>query len=151
MGKISFSTRLLLGLLALIAVLAVALFSLTPQDRWSELWKLHERHWYAEAPGSAAADGSVEAPVYPRYPFRGPYGSFGHGPFGHGPFGHRPPFVPLLLIVVVFFAIGRYIFSRRRTDGSLSILEEQFAEGKIDAAEFERKRSVLNGERGKEV
>ena len=43
-------------------------------------------------------------------------------------------------VLVIFAVKGR---SWRRKDSSLSILEEQYAEGKISEEEFRRKRNVL--------
>jgi uncharacterized membrane protein len=43
--------------------------------------------------------------------------------------------------VLVVFALRRR--PSRRSDSALSILEEQYAEGKISEEEFRRKRNVL--------
>jgi uncharacterized membrane protein len=136
MRKLSLSTWLLIGSAAVLALAAVVLF-LTPQETWTELRTLHDRYGYAKDWGPAPdyADGP---------PFQRPGYGF-RGPRVHG---HFP--VVLLLIFGVLFITGRFFRLRRRSDVSLSILEELFAEGKIDEAEFIRRRSVLNGSPRKE-
>lgn len=137
MNKISFSTKLLIALAALVVVLFASLFILTPQERWSELWTLHNQYFRTEA--WKAADGNAGPPPPAFYP-----GHHYMGPRGHA------PFFPFLL-VIAFFVAARFFHWHRRSDSSLSILEERFAEGKIDEAEFKRKRTVLTGQSGKEA
>ncbi len=143
MRKISLSTWLLIALAALVVALVATLAILTPPEKWAELKTLHGRvcagAWYSPTAGNAAAGaaGGPEAYVGPGYRFRGPH-------------GHPPFFGFILVILAILFVGGRFLFPRRREDASLAILEELFAEGKIDEAEFVRRRSVLNGSRGKE-
>jgi uncharacterized membrane protein len=134
MRKISSSTWLLMGLAAFVIALGVALLVLTPPERWNELRSFRQGYGYVGARGDAAGAGPY---IHQGYRFRGLYG--------------HPPFVGLTLLVLLgAFFLGRSLVGRRRSDASLSILEERFAEGKIDQAEFERRRSVLNGSRGTE-
>lgn len=136
MRKISFSTWLLVGLAALVVALAAALFILTPPEKWTELRNLHDRHFYALAQGGPAAGDLGGAYVRPGFPFRRPHG--------------HPPFLGFLTVILVCLIAGRFLLPRRRADASLPILEELFAEGKIDEAEFKRRKTVLNESRGKE-
>jgi hypothetical protein len=137
MNKISTSTKLLIALAALVVVLAASLFFLTPQERWSELWTLHNQYFRSDGWNAAAGDAGLPPPF------------FHHGYRHMGPRGHAP-FFPFLLMIVLFFVAARFLHRHRRSDSSLSILEERFAEGKIDEAEFKRKRTVLDGQSGKE-
>jgi hypothetical protein len=137
MNKISFSTKLLIALAALVVVLFASLFILTPQERWSELWTLHNQYFRAEAWNPATGNAGTPPPF------------FHPGHHYMGPRGHAPIF-PVLLVIVGFFVAARFLHTHRRSDSSLSILEERFAEGKIDEAEYKRKRTVLTGQSGKE-
>jgi putative membrane protein len=61
------------------------------------------------------------------------------------------PLLTLLLVVVIIALIARatgwghrYGYDRRRPGGALDILEERFARGEIDKAEFEERRKLLS-------
>ncbi len=144
MRNISLSTRLLIALAALAVALVATLAILTPPEKWAELKTLHSRAcagaWYSAEAGNAGGPDNASGPgtyVGPEYRFRRPH-------------GHPPVFGFVLVILLILFVGGRFGFPRRREDASISILEELFAEGKIDEAEFARRRSVLSGSSGKE-
>jgi len=56
---------------------------------------------------------------------------------------------PGLLVLVALIVFGAWAVSRSapRTGGPVRILEERHARGEIDAEEFERRRTTLEGSR----
>jgi len=71
-----------------------------------------------------------------------------HRHMWHGGF-----FAPILWIIVIFALValfrhfgfwGRHGYRYQRSSSALDILEERFARGDIDKAEFEEKRKLLS-------
>jgi putative membrane protein len=107
---------------------------------------------FAQSSDTATAPTSAPGPGY------GPMWGWGYGPhmWGWGPGGYFHPFgmifttlLVVLLIIVLLRAFGfaghygRGPFRHGRGSTALDILEERFARGEIDKAEFEEKRRLL--------
>ncbi len=58
--------------------------------------------------------------------------------------GHFKPVFPILLIgITTFLIVGRKGHHYRRKNNSKTILDQQFAEGKINKEEYSRKKTVI--------
>ena len=83
-------------------------------------------------------------------PFRGRAAEGGTGGGGGG--GGHHPFIRLLILVLVLgaivagvWALVRHFSRRGRQPQALSVLEDRFARGEIDEAEFRQRRDALTG------
>lgn len=106
--------------------------------------------------GPAAALAAFVLSAAPAWGYGGGYhygAGMMYGGWGGGIFGWLMMFLVFVLVVAVVIGALRWVFgSGRRTSAAprsagktaLEILEERFARGEIDKAEFEEKRRLLS-------
>ena len=95
---------------------------------------------------------TAEPETYGHHPHMwGGYGGWGHGAWGGG-WLHGPVMVIVTILVLALVAMlvarlmgcGRHRCGHgRNASNALSILEERYAKGEIDKAEFEERRTTL--------
>ena len=155
MKKISPSTWVLIGLVVVIAGLGTSLILLAPaglHDGWAfgHMGSRGQGPFLRNAPSE---EGQSEGETPSEWGWGRGFGRH-HRDFGGMRPGHpgmRFPIVGVLLLgggvaLIVYLAGRRKSSGGSRRRSAQDILEEQYAEGKIDEQEFRRRRAVLGEE-----
>ncbi len=127
MNKLKTSTKVLIAIAAATVILAVVLI-LTMPEPWAQ--HINATEFFQKGP---SAHFMLENGEETFHTTRGFYKSRGH---------HAPVF-PIFLIAVITFFIIRKKHHGGRKNCSRDILDQQYAEGKINADEYNRKKTVI--------
>jgi uncharacterized membrane protein len=140
MKELQKSTWIFIGLIVAILILGTTLFLTMPEEwksHFSEGQFLHNECGFKTGNGQTTECNRQTTECNGHENFKN---CQRNARFGHSR-GHSFGFILILIALASIFLITRK--NHQRCDASLTILEEQFAEGKISEEEFKRKKAVL--------
>jgi hypothetical protein len=140
MNKLKTSTKVLISIAAAAVVLATVLL-LTMPEPWAQHFNSAE--FFEKGPSSHFMAENGEEALHGIGRFNGEEALHGAGRFGRSREHRGGPIFPILLIGGITFFIIRKKKHGGRKNNSRNILDQQFAEGKIDENEYNRKKTVI--------